>query len=92
MTETKLPRMRVASKAAKELKQMDPDTYLTERTLRRLMHEGRIPYVSVGSRQLLNLDWLIDRLAAGESFNSPTIEERAAQEWGKIQPIRRVSE
>lgn len=83
----KLPRMRTAAAAAAELKAMDPDTYLTERALRRLVHEGRIPFVAVGKRHLINLDWLIDQLAAGESFAAPSAEELAAQRWGKIRPI-----
>lgn len=89
MNENKLPRMRVASKAAAELKKMDPDTYLTEKALRRLMHEGRIPFVTVGKRQLINIDWIIEQLAAGESFAAPSAEEIAAREWGIIRPVGR---
>lgn len=89
-TPPRLPRMRIAKKAAAELKKLDPETYLTEATLRRLMRDGRIPYVQVGSRMLVNLDWIIERLAAGETFAQPTPEERAAQLWGmgKIRPVK----
>ncbi len=86
----RLPRMRMAKQAAEELKKLDPGTYLTEPVLRRLMKERRIPYVQIGSRMLLNLDWLIERLAAGETFAPSTAEERAAEMWqaGKIRPVR----
>ena len=89
-TPPRLPRMRIAKKAAEELKKLDPETYLTEPVLRRLMKEGLIPYVRVGSRMLLNLDWLIEQLASGKTFSLPTPEERAAEMWtrGKIRPVR----
>ncbi len=86
----RLPRMRTAKKAAAELKKMDPGTYLTESMLRRLMKCHRIPYVTVGRRMLLNLDLLIERLAAGEELALPTVEEQAAEKWksGDIRPVR----
>ena len=50
----------------------------------------RIPYVTVGRRMLLNLDLLIERLAAGEELALPTVEEQAAEKWksGDIRPVR----
>lgn len=84
-----LPRMRTAKKAAEELRKLDPETRLTESVLRRLMKEVRIPYVKVGARMLVNLDWLIKQLSAGESFAPPSPEEKSARMWnsGKIRVI-----
>lgn len=90
MEERKLPRMLPARKAAEELKRIDPNTRLGERALRRLVHEGKIPFVQIGKRQLINVDWFVDQLNQGASFASPTIEERAAELW--INGIRAVPE
>lgn len=78
-----LPRMRTAKKAADELRKLDPETRLTESVLRRLMKEGRIPYVKVGARMLVNLDWLIKQLSAKDSPAVSGREGRAYVEFRK---------
>lgn len=56
-----LPRMRFAKEAVQELKQLDPNSCVSESFIRSLMKRGLIPYVEVGGgkRRLLNFDALI---------------------------------
>lgn len=61
--ENKLPRMRTIPNAAKEIKQLDPNTNITKSTLYRLVNNGTIPYISIDSRRLINLDLLIESLS-----------------------------
>lgn len=90
MENRRIPKMLPAKRAAEELKRIDPNTRLGERALRRLVHEGKIPFVQIGKRQLINVDWFIDQLNQGASFGSPTIDERAADMWNN--GIRAVPE
>ncbi|MFV0342623.1 MAG: hypothetical protein ACK5JH_06975 [Anaerocolumna sp.] len=59
----KLPRMRSIKETAKYFKDLDPETQITESTIRRLISEGTIPVVKSGVKFLLNLDLLIDYLS-----------------------------
>ena len=67
--ESSLPRMRVAKAAVAEIKALDPNTALSVRGLRSMIKEGRVPSVQVGKRQLINLDWLLERLANGDDLS-----------------------
>ena len=63
-------RMRTIPKAFEEIKQVDPDTDLTLRALRRMVSNGEIPVVRISNKVLINLDLLLDRLAC---YNDCTI-------------------
>lgn len=51
-------RMRTIKEAIAEIKTADPRSSLTEWALRQLIINGKIPYVTVGNKYLLNLDIL----------------------------------
>jgi len=65
MNEKKLPRMRSVNDTAKYFKEMDPQTEITEYTLRKMISEGTIPVVKTGCKFLINLDLLIELLENG---------------------------
>ena len=56
-------RMRTIPKAFEEIKQVDPDTDLTLRALRRMVNNGEIPAVKISNKVLINLDLLLDKLS-----------------------------
>ena len=76
-----IPRMRTAPEAIAELKKADPETSFRLRALRRMMNTGEIPFITVNSKRLINLDTLFDYLG--------TAAQRAAssEESGKIRRI-----
>ena len=52
-------RMRSIRDTAKYFKEMDPNTEITEHTLRKMIAEGTIPAVKTGIKYLINLDQLL---------------------------------
>lgn len=76
------PRMRTATGVMAEIKAQDPDTEVTLHYIRYLIKENLVPVVCVGTKKLVNVDLLIERLASGE------IE--AAQQKQQYGQIRRV--
>lgn len=56
---TNIPRMRTIPEAVRDIKKVDPNTALTITALRRMVNNGEIPYVSVVSKRLINLDILL---------------------------------
>lgn len=52
-------RMRSIRETADFFKEMDPDTQITETTIRTMIAEGTIPAVETGVKYLLNLDQLL---------------------------------
>ncbi|MBC3797165.1 helix-turn-helix domain-containing protein [Acetobacterium tundrae] len=57
-----IPRMRIAKEIAKEIKALDPNTGLSESSIRRLVKEGKLESVQIGNRHLINLDSVIEFL------------------------------
>ena len=53
-----MPRMRTISEAFSEIKKADPSTALSPYTIRRLILDGRIPYVMSGNNYIIDLDTL----------------------------------
>ena len=53
-----MPRMRTIQEAAKELKEIDPNTALTPYAIRRMVLNGTIPCINVGKKRLINMDLL----------------------------------
>ena len=60
------PRMRTAPGALEIIKQMDPDTAVTLRYIRRLIATEAVPHVDVGRKKLVNVDQLL-KFLEGES-------------------------
>lgn len=60
-------RMRSVRETAKFFKEMDPETEITETTLRKMIAEGTIPVVKTGVKQLLNLDLLLEMFGICET-------------------------
>lgn len=54
--------MRTIPEAYNELKRLDADTAITLTALRRMVKKGELPVVLAGSKRLINLDTLLDRL------------------------------
>lgn len=52
-------RMRSIRDTAKYFKEMDPETEITECTLRQMISEGTIPAVKTGIKYLINLDQVL---------------------------------
>ena len=59
---TNIPRMRTIPEAMRDIQKIDPNTALTVTALRRMVNNGEIPYVSVASKRLINLDILLSVL------------------------------
>ena len=58
--ENDMPRIRSIRETAKILKEMDPNTELTEATIRKMIAEGTIPALKTGTKYLINVDLVID--------------------------------
>jgi len=56
------PRMRTIKNLVLEIKQLDSATPLTECGVRRLAKEGKLKYVKVGKKTLINLDFFLQFL------------------------------
>ncbi|MDR1002075.1 MAG: hypothetical protein LBL82_02235 [Oscillospiraceae bacterium] len=82
MADIYIPRMRTLPEAIRELKDLDPDTALTLTALRRKVKTGEIPAVSVGSKRLICLDDLLERL-----YNPQSAMPETAPQTGIIRRI-----
>ena len=58
-------RMRSIRETADFFKKMDPDTQLTEKTIRTMVAQGTIPVFKTGTKYLINIDSLL------EMFSTP---------------------
>ena len=58
----RVPRMRTARGAVELLREEDPGTAVTLSMVKRLIREGKIPYVAMGRKYLINVEILIERL------------------------------
>ncbi len=67
----KTPRMRTIPKAYEEVKRADPNTSLTLRALRRMVNNGEVPFVMVGTKRLVDLDLLFDVLSGYNDSANP---------------------
>lgn len=75
-----LPRMRTLKQAHKMLKEIDPETAVTEHSLYVKLRSGEIPCVMAGTKRLINFDLLLEML------NNPQTEPVSLQ-FGKIRKI-----
>ena len=69
VTINRIPRMRTVKEAATEIKQIDPNTAMTEWHIRQLALQGILPRVQAGKKLLINLDTLFEYL------ENPTAEK-----------------
>ena len=58
----RVPRMRTARGAVELLREEDPGTAVTLSMVKRLIREGKIPYVAMGRKYLINVEILIEHL------------------------------
>lgn len=56
-------KMRTARSALEELKKVDPDTAISERMIRDIIRDERIPVIRQGSKALINMNDLNAYLA-----------------------------
>jgi len=52
-------KIRSIKQAADYFKQLDPDTQITEYTLRKLISDGTVPAIKSGNKNLVNLDQIL---------------------------------
>lgn len=62
-------RMRSIKDTAEYFKRLDPNTEMTEPTIRKMISEGTIPAVKTGVKYLINLDALLSLLGSFETSN-----------------------
>ena len=75
------PRMRTAAQAARQIKQEDPGSNVTESQIRSLVKKGIIKCLSIDSRILIDYDDLLAYL------RNPTEDKQEAQPNPGIRPI-----
>lgn len=63
-------RMRSIHDTAEYFKKLDPETEMTEPTIRKMISEGTIPVVKTGVKYLVNLDSLLSLLGVMDKSNS----------------------
>lgn len=77
-----LPRMRTAAEAARQLREEDPDTAITEYYIKSLMDDGILCPTYAGKKALINYDDLLQYLSKNKT--SATQKEK---QTGKIRKI-----
>lgn len=65
-------RMRSIRETAQFFKEMDPDTQITEKTLRKMIVEGTIPAFKTGTKYLINVDLVIDMFGSATTRSLKT--------------------
>lgn len=86
ITNLKIPRMRTVPEAAKELKEMDENTAVTEYHIRQLALSGVLPRVKAGRKMLINFDLLLEYLQ-NPTADKFQIHSNAAADVNGIRPI-----
>ncbi len=61
-------KIRSIKQAADYFKELDPDTQITEYTLRKLVSSGTIPSVKSGNKNLVNLDQILEVFSSHEIY------------------------
>lgn len=74
-----MPKMRSVRETERIFKEMDPDTQITETTLRKMIAEGTIPVIKTGVKYLINVDLLLEMFGASPEngmakINAPAID------------------
>lgn len=68
-------RLRSVRETAQIFKDMDPQTQLTERTIRALIAQGQIPVVSVGRKYLINVDTVLELFGDKQTHDFSLVEK-----------------
>lgn len=68
-------RMRSIRETAEFFREMDPDTQITEKTLRLMISEGTIPAVKTGVKYLLNIDLILDMFGSISAVGSGKLNQ-----------------
>lgn len=76
-------RMRTLAETMTYIKSQDPQTALTPCALRSMVLSGKIPFVQVGRKRLIDLDTLNDYL-----LYAPEPTPTAGESYGTIRPVR----
>lgn len=76
-----IPRMGTLPEALKMLKELDRSTAITLRALRRMVNNGEIPVVMVGSKRLINFDKLLERLNMPAETPHEAAIRRVDEKW-----------
>lgn len=74
-------RMRSIRETAEIFREMDPETQITEKTLRIMIAEGTIPVVKTGVKYLINVDLLL------EMFGTSPVNGMAKINTAAIGPV-----
>lgn len=61
-----MTRIRTINQTLKLLREQDPDTAITEKTLRRAVKNGELPYRMAGTRILLDYDCVCEYYGCSE--------------------------
>ena len=83
-----IPRMRTLPEALKMLKELDSSTAITLRALRRMVNNGEIPVVMVGSKRLINFDKLLERLNVAAEIPHEAVIRRVDEKMDTIRNER----
>ena len=86
ITNLKIPHMRTVPEAAKELKEMDAHTAVTEYHIRQLALSGVLPREKAGRKMLINFDLLLEYLA-NPTADKFQVHSNAAADVNSIRPI-----
>lgn len=79
-----MQRMRLISEAYEYIKEQDPDTCITKTGFRRLINEGRIPFLQIGNKKVVNLDH-VDRFFA--DGDHAVLELAEVEARGKLRKV-----
>ena len=77
-------KVRTITQAAKWVKEIDPESALTQTAIRRLVISGEIPSRRAGNKYLLDLDILSEYMAGGQPAN----QTEPTPAIGQIRAIR----
>lgn len=76
-------KIRSIKQAADYFKQLDPETQITEYTLRKLIADGTIPSIKSGNKHLINLEQVLSVFETSHisSVKQQTIQNITEQPW-----------
>ena len=79
-----LPRMRTARGAIEEIKQMDPNTEITESAIRRAMKRGDLRTVPNGRKHLVSLDEVLRYFGGEDAEERPKPQQYSGEKVIRI--------
>ena len=83
-----MPRMRTATGALEIIKQQDPGTAVTLHYIRQLISSGKVPFVPVGRKKLINVDELLAYLERPANKSQVEISGFGSSEKGNTKSSR----